>query len=597
MGVIGFAETVGNGYTAGVAMTNAFFVGTGALGAGFGMGMAIEAARRAGGQGCGRRARTRQFFTKDALLGLLRDTAVCESGKMMEKIAADPPDPNFQTVAPATFWSPEYDGEPADPLVDSLGSTVGSGRALLTALERYQGALAAQSPQHEHAQARALSDNTYLFVDSLYDAVDALRAFADEHETEGDIFNAPPFSSQAEKDLVVALHDRVRDAGFTAEELAAMADAGVPQVAIDDFRAKIGSDDLSGVPLDDSLITRMRDAAQGIEDKIEDIESFARHASAVSANVDPGSGGGGGGGGENVPPIADAGGDLEVDQSIGLFPFSGHLSSDSDGTIASYTWHWDDGTPDDVAEFASVGHHLSVGVHAVQLTVTDNEGASDTDTITVTVNNVAPYVFAEDSVRVPPAVGRSYSASVSDAGGSEEITGVIWDFADGTTANGTVVNHTYSTVGQFDVTITATDTFGAVSTKHMAVDVKPVAADAGPDQSRVEGDQVELGGPNSSPADGSVNFVWDFGDGSEPGSGRTASHTFPRNGTYTVTQTATDEGGTATDRAVITVANADPVIERALRLGTDRGGRARVIARGCDGCGPRGRAHVHLELR
>ena len=137
---------------------------------------------------------------------------------------------------------------------------------------------------------------------------------------------------------------------------------------------------------------------------------------------------------------------------------------------------------------------------------------------------------------------------------------MIWDFADGTTANGTVVNHTYSTVGQFDVTITATDTFGAVSTKHMAVDVQPVAADAGPDQSRVEGDQVELGGPNSSPADGSVNFVWDFGDGSEPGSGRTASHTFPRNGTYTVTQTATDEGGTATDRAVITVANADPVI-------------------------------------
>ena len=341
---------------------------------------------------------------------MLRDTAVCESGKMMEKIAADPPDPNFQTVAPATFWSPEYDGEAPDPLIDSLGSTVGSGRALLTALERYQGALAAHSPQFEHAQAGALSDNTYLFVDSLYDAVDALRAFADEHETEGDIFNAPPFSSQAEKDLVVALHDRVRDTGFTAEELAAMADAGVPQVAIDAFRAKIGGDDLSGVPLDDSLITRMRDAAQGIEDKIEDIESFARHASAVSANVDPGSGGGGGGGGENVPPIADAGDDLEVDQSIGLFPFSGHLSSDSDGTIASYTWHWDDGTPDDVAEFASAGHHLSVGVHAVQLTVTDNEGASDTDTITVTVKNVAPFVFAEDSVRVPP-------------GGREELLG------------------------------------------------------------------------------------------------------------------------------------------------------------------------------
>ena len=251
---------------------------------------------------------------------------------------------------------------------------------------------------------------------------------------------------------------------------------------------------------------------------------------------------------------------LEVDQSIGLFPFSGHLSSDSDGTIASYTWHWDDGTPDDVAEFASVGHHLSVGVHAVQLTVTDNEGASDTDTITVTVKNVAPYVFAEDSVRVPPGSRVSYSASVSDAGGSDEITSVIWDFADGTTASGTVVNHTYATLGQFDVTITATDAFGAVSTKHMAVDVKPVAADAGPDQSRVEGDQVELGGPNSSPADGSVNYVWDFGDGSEPGSGRTASHMFPRNGTYTVTQTATDEGGTATDRAVITVANADPVI-------------------------------------
>ena len=233
----------------------------------------------------------------------------------------------------------------------------------------------------------------------------------------------------------------------------------------------------------------------------------------------------------------------------------------------------------------------------MQLTVTDNEGASDTDTITVTVKNVAPSVFAEDSVRVPPAVGRSYSATVSDAGGSEEITGVIWDFADGTTANGTVVNHTYSTVGQFDVTITATDAFGAVTTKHMMVDVKPVAADAGPDQSRVEGDQVELGGPNSSPSDGSVNFVWDFGDGSEPGSGRTASHTFPRNGTYTVTQTATDEGGTATDRAVITVANADPVISALFGSGPTAVGAGVSLRGGCDGCGPRGRAHVHLELR
>ena len=87
----------------------------------------------------------------------------------------------------------------------------------------------------------------------------------------------------------------------------------------------------------------------------------------------------------NVPPTAV----LLADPLHGAFPhevdMSGILSSDPDGSIVSYDWDLGDGTEDTQAELS---HSYTVeGVVTVSLTVTDDRGATDTDTVDITVGN------------------------------------------------------------------------------------------------------------------------------------------------------------------------------------------------------------------
>jgi streptogramin lyase len=84
----------------------------------------------------------------------------------------------------------------------------------------------------------------------------------------------------------------------------------------------------------------------------------------------------------NQPPIADAGIEqtVIVDETV---TFDGSGSSDSDGSIVSYEWHFGDsviGSGDTTAHIYS-----SDGIYTVELTVIDDDGATDTDTTTVTV--------------------------------------------------------------------------------------------------------------------------------------------------------------------------------------------------------------------
>ncbi|TQV81518.1 S8 family serine peptidase [Aliikangiella coralliicola] len=65
--------------------------------------------------------------------------------------------------------------------------------------------------------------------------------------------------------------------------------------------------------------------------------------------------------------------------------FDGSASSDPDGTIASYAWDFGDGA---TGTSASANHtYASAGTYTVQLTVTDNDGASNTTSKSVTVSD------------------------------------------------------------------------------------------------------------------------------------------------------------------------------------------------------------------
>ncbi|MFC1739226.1 PKD domain-containing protein [Planctomycetota bacterium] len=111
----------------------------------------------------------------------------------------------------------------------------------------------------------------------------------------------------------------------------------------------------------------------------------------------------------NQAPIANAGSDQTVtdsdDNGSEQVTLNGSGSSDSDGTIQSYIWS-EASTP--IATGISPNVTFSNSEHTITLTVTDDDGATDTDTVAVTINAfdiVAPSVTnlspAADSIQAP----------------------------------------------------------------------------------------------------------------------------------------------------------------------------------------------------
>ena len=95
-----------------------------------------------------------------------------------------------------------------------------------------------------------------------------------------------------------------------------------------------------------------------------------------------------GGGDPDQDPIASAGGDIalqDFDNSGSEFiPLDGSGSFDPDGgNIVSYVWSEDGNT---IATGVNPVVEFSVGVHVVLLTVTDDEGMTDTDDLVVTID-------------------------------------------------------------------------------------------------------------------------------------------------------------------------------------------------------------------
>ncbi len=89
----------------------------------------------------------------------------------------------------------------------------------------------------------------------------------------------------------------------------------------------------------------------------------------------------------NLPPVADAGSDQKVkasDDGSAIVLLDGSASYDEDGDIVSYSWR--DATNRVIGETVAMKVKLSSGNHTFTLTVTDDDGASTSDTVTVQVD-------------------------------------------------------------------------------------------------------------------------------------------------------------------------------------------------------------------
>jgi len=116
--------------------------------------------------------------------------------------------------------------------------------------------------------------------------------------------------------------------------------------------------------------------------------------------------------GENESPVASAGQDMSV-FSGDFVIFNGSKSYDPDGTIVSYQWDFGDETEekDKIVSHRFRGAQNEAKTYTVTLTVEDDKGATDTDTIHITV-----YPLEETlEVSYQPAVGEPAYARMTVA--------------------------------------------------------------------------------------------------------------------------------------------------------------------------------------
>jgi PKD repeat protein len=160
----------------------------------------------------------------------------------------------------------------------------------------------------------------------------------------------------------------------------------------------------------------------------------------------------------NIPPVAG----IDASDCTGLSCNFVSTSSDPDGTIDTYNWTFGDGNSS-TSTNPTHGYNAD-GTYTVSLTVTDNNGASDTAQTQVTV---------DDGINTPPTAVITFirctelTCDYSGTGSSDSdgsVTTYAWDFGDGSNGSGATTSHTYSSYGSYTVSLVVTDDGGADST-------------------------------------------------------------------------------------------------------------------------------------
>jgi PKD repeat protein len=278
----------------------------------------------------------------------------------------------------------------------------------------------------------------------------------------------------------------------------------------------------------------------------------------------------------NQPPVANAGPDQVVPEGSTV-TLNGGGSSDPEGQALTYQWSVVGSTGPALTLSSPTSATPSFtpsdnGVYTLRLTVTDSQGATGSDTVTVRVDNVAPQVSATggqvDEGQVFLSAGfftdpgaDAWSARVNYGDGSDWQPLALNQGA-------FTLSHPYTDNGTFQVQIAVRDDDGGQGTVTVQVEVHNVA----PWIVNAPGIVIDQGQPFTSPVtfgDPGADF-WqvsvDYGDGRSENlvlwdREFVLQYTYLLPGTYSLTVTIRDEdGGQVTTTIPVVVHNLAPQV-------------------------------------
>ncbi len=293
----------------------------------------------------------------------------------------------------------------------------------------------------------------------------------------------------------------------------------------------------------------------------------------------------------NEAPVAKASADANpvlVGQTVNL---DGSGSNDPDGQIQSYAWSFErtpSGASPSFAPDASTAQPSfdvsKTGQYEVKLTVTDNQGLTSSDTLTVLAESNQPPTADAGQDQTLGLAGNTTTTSLDGRNSSDPDGSSLtytWSVTQApsnsspnlTNAQSSRPDLTVDTLGTYEIRLTVVDAGGKSDSDTVTITVQAAPqAETGPDRTVSSQSQVQLDGSGSSDPDGTIQtYRWSFAStpsnvSSPPSfqpSNDTVDPTFTPSqpGRYEVQLEVTDDrGATRTDTVVITV-NAPPVAD------------------------------------
>lgn len=210
----------------------------------------------------------------------------------------------------------------------------------------------------------------------------------------------------------------------------------------------------------------------------------------------------------------------------------------------------------DVKSATEINVHFSVNPKASPgprtVTVVASTGTVSLASAFNITSNHAPVA----TFKITPPAGSLATKFTFDASGSsdtknaQKVVQYSWDFGNGQTAGGKIVEKKFSQTGDFAVSLKVTDDKGAysVTEKHLQVSKNspPLPNFTVTPEAGGIGTVFHFDGTSSSDPDGKVtDYLWEFGDGTKK-HGDEVDHQYEKQGTYKVTLTVTDNSNQAT---------------------------------------------------